>query len=207
MSRTSTEALVALLVLVLAGCSGGTKPDATAVAVPTGPDPAVLAAYDDALSTLAAGDELRGEAKLQAIATAHPDYAGPLVNLAVISARRNQLGAATAFLEKAVTVCANCAPAWNELGVLQRRQGRFADAERSYLNAITADGAYANAWFNLGVLYELYMQRPALALDHYARFRQIETGDPAGGDVDKWIADLKRRTTAVERSAQVEELE
>ena len=159
----------------------------------------------EALAALKAGDELQAEAKFQALADAHPDYSGPLVNLAGIRARRNELEPAAALLERAVATCARCAPPWNELGVVQRRQGRFSDAEQSYLKAVAADPAYAKAYFNLGVLYELYLQRPELALDQYARFRELDAADPAGGDVDKWIADLKRRSKAVERSAQAEE--
>lgn len=213
MSATSTDSrrrcagvALALLAAVLAGCGGaGTRPGAEAAAVAAGPDPAAVGRYEEALAALEAGDEARAEAGFQALAEAHPDYAGPLVNLAVIRARRNEVAPAAALLEQAVAVCTNCAAPWNELGVLQRRQGRFAEAEQSYLKAVAADPGYANAYFNLGVLYELYLQRPELALDQYARFRELEAADPAGADVDKWIADLERRAKAVERSAKVEE--
>ena len=70
--------------------------------------------------------------------------------------------------------------------------------------AIAADANYANARFYLAVLYELYLQRPELALDQYARFSELTAADPAVAEVDKWIIDLQRRTTAVEGSAQLE---
>jgi tetratricopeptide (TPR) repeat protein len=89
--------------------------------------------------------------------------------------------------------------------VVHRVQGRFTEAERSYLEAIKADTGYANAWFNLGVLYELYLQSPVLALEHYERFRELHAADDATGEVDKWIADLRRRTGAVEQAARVED--
>jgi Flp pilus assembly protein TadD len=198
--------LAAASALAAACASGGAKPD-PAAAVPPGPDPVVVIRYEEALAALEAGDELQAEAKLQALADAYPDYSGPLVNLAVIRARRNEIEPATALLERAVAVCTRCAAPWNELGVMQRRQGRFADAEQSYLKSEAADPGFASAYFNLGVLYELYLQRPELALEQYARFRELEAADPVGGDVDKWIADLKRRTRTVERSAQAEEVQ
>jgi tetratricopeptide (TPR) repeat protein len=199
------RAVPALVTAFLAGCGGaGTKPDAPA-AVATGPDPAAVARYETALADLAAGDDLAAEAKLQALASEHPDYAGPLVNLALIHSRRDEIEPAVGLLERALATCTRCAPAWNELGLLQRRQGRFLDAERAYREALAAEPDYANAWFNLGVLYELYLQRPELALEHYARFRELQADDPAGEDIDKWIADLKRRARSVERSAQLEE--
>jgi tetratricopeptide (TPR) repeat protein len=196
--------LLVSLVALTAACGGGTKPDEVA-AVPVGPDPAAIAAHQQALALLEAGDEPAAVARLQALSDAYPDYSGPLVNLALIRSRRDENTDALALLERAVRVCDHCAPAWNELGILQRRAGRFAEAEQSYLKAIAADPAYGNAHFNLAVLYELYLQRPELALDQYARFREVQAEDPAGGDVDKWMADLKRRVGAVERSAKAEE--
>lgn len=194
---------VALCALALGACSGmAQRPDdAQAVA---GPDPVAVAEFEQAVAVLVAGDEAAAEARFTTLAAAHPDYAGPLVNLAVIRARRAELEPAAALLERAVAVCTNCAPAWNELGVVQRRQGRFADAEQSYQRAIAAAEGYAPAWFNLGVLNELYLQRPAAALDCYQRFRTLQATDPLMKDVDKWIADLERRTGAVARSAQLE---
>ncbi len=199
------SALLVTLAAIITACgSGAPKPEDVAP-VAVGPDPAAIADYQQALALLDGGDEPVAEAQLQALADAHPDYSGPLVNLALIRARRDELDSAAALLERAVTVCNQCAAAWNELGVLQRRQGRFSEAEQSYLKAIAADPAYGHAHFNLGVLYELYLQRPELALDQYTRFRELQVDDPAGADVDKWMVDLKRRVKGIERSAKVEE--
>jgi Flp pilus assembly protein TadD len=176
---------------------------ATAVAT----DPAAVAAYGQALAALQGGDEVGAETKFQALTTAYPDYAGPLVNLAVIRVLHDDLEPATALLQRAVAVCTHCAAPWNELGLVQRRQGRFAEAEQSYLKAIAADPGYANAPFNLAVLYELYLQRPELALEQYGRFRELAASDPAAVEVDKWIADLARRTKTIERSAKVEDVQ
>ena len=194
-------ALVALAAGMAACGSSGTKTDA---ALPAGPDPVAIARYQEALVALQAGDELQAERQLQALVEACPAYAGPMVNLAMIQARRQELEPAAALLQRAVTVCEHCAVSWNQLGVVQRQQGQFDDAEQSYLKAIAADANYANARFNLAVLYELYLQRPELALDQYARFRELTAADSAVAEVDKWIIDLQRRTTAVERSAQLE---
>jgi tetratricopeptide (TPR) repeat protein len=203
-ARAGRAGAFAALALVVAACNGpGARPD-PADGTGVGPDPAAVAAFDGALAALAAGDAAAAESRFAALAQSHPDYAGPLVNLATLRAARGELEPATALLERAVAVCTSCAVPWNELGVLQRRQGHFAEAEKCYLRAIEADPGYAAAWFNLGVLYELYLQRPELALDRYAQFRVLRAEDPMGKDVDKWIADLERRTQAVERSAQLE---
>jgi len=157
--------------------------------------------FAEALALLEAGEDTQAESRLRALVDNYPDYAGPMVNLALIRARRDELDPAAALLERAVRACGQCAPAWTELGLVQRRQGRFVQAEQSYLAAIAADDGYANAHFNLAVLYDLYLQRPELALAEYGRYRDL---DATPGEVDKWITDLQRRTRAVERSARLE---
>jgi tetratricopeptide (TPR) repeat protein len=186
----------------MTGGNADTQPGTAAVA---GPDPAAVQSYGEALALLQAGDETQAAARFDALAQQYPDYAGPLVNRAIIHARHNEPEPALALLERAVVVCGDCAAAWNERGILLRQQGRFGEAEDSYLKAIAADPAYRYAHFNLGVLYDLYMKRPQLALEQYARYVELETDPAATGDVDKWIADLRRRTGGVERSAQLEE--
>lgn len=205
--RAARVSLLAALALAAAGCSSGEATRSAADAAAGLPDAGTVAAYQQALAALDGGDAAAGEAQLQALSQAHPDYSGPLVNLAIIRAGRNETVAAMGLLEQAVAVCARCAAPWNELGLLQRRQGRFNDAEQSWLKAVAADPGYANAWFNLGVLYELYLQRPELALANYERYRELQSADPAGADVDKWIADLSRRTGKVEQAARVEEIQ
>ena len=74
-----------------------------------------------------------------------PGLLRPAREPGVIRARRGELEPATALLQRAVAVCASCAAPWTELGLIQRQQGRFADAEQSYLKAIAADPGYANA--------------------------------------------------------------
>lgn len=196
--------LGALILLMTACGSAGPRPEKGAT-VETGPAPALVADYQQALRQLEDGDEAGAQARLQALAGEHAEYSGPLVNLALIHARRGELDEAGALLERAVAVCTRCAEAWNELGVVQRRQGRFDEAERSYLAALTADPGYGNAHFNLGVLYELYLRRPALALDQYTRYLGLHAESPEAADVEKWMADLKRRVGTVERSARLEE--
>jgi tetratricopeptide (TPR) repeat protein len=102
-------------------------------------------------------------------------------------------------------VCEHCAPVWNELGVVQRRQGRFTDAEQSYRKAIAADPGYALAYYNLAIFYEIYGQRPDLALDNYQHYLDLGADSASAPEVEKWVADLKRRVTASEKTARVEE--
>ena len=49
------------------------------------------------------------------------------------------------------------AVAGNELGIVERKLGKFAEAEAAYQRAIAAEPNYAPAHLNLGVLYDLYL--------------------------------------------------
>ena len=109
-----------------------------------------------------------------------------------------------AALERAIKICRTCAAANNELGILQRQQGRFADAEQSYLRAIAADPGYRLAYFNLGVLHDLYNGRPDLALEFYQRYLEHEPDQESRKLVEMWVADLTRRMGNTQRTAKVE---
>jgi hypothetical protein len=70
------------------------------------------------------------------------------------------------------------------------------------MKAVTASPDYALAHYNLGVLNELYLQRLDLALQHFERYQELSGEDE---QVSKWIADLKRRITGTQRTANVTE--
>jgi tetratricopeptide (TPR) repeat protein len=80
------------------------------------------------------------------------------------------------------------------LGVIYRDQGEFERAGAAYASAIRVNSAYALAYFNLGVLNDLYRQQPELALDYYQQYRALLPEGVEDPEVDRWIADLQRRT-------------
>ena len=94
------------------------------------------------------------------------------------------------------------AQALNQLGMTLRRQGKFEAAESAYLKAIEASPDYALAHYNLGVLNDLYLRRYDQALVHYERYQALAGEDE---QVSRWIADLKRRVDANQRTANVTE--
>jgi tetratricopeptide (TPR) repeat protein len=206
MSRPgSIERLAALaaLLCVVAGCAlpGRSVEPAAVDALP----PALTARYDAAVARFTAGESAAAAEEFRALAAAYPGHAGPLLNLALIESRAGRDAEAMALLEAAAAVCTQCGAIWNERGVLDRRAGRFTAAETAYRRAIEVEPGYALAYYNLAVLYELYLQRPDLALDNYRRYLEA-TPEPARmASVNQWVTDLERRAAVAATAARGKE--
>jgi len=207
-------ALAALCALLAAGCGSSPKPKAVgemdqAVLGPDGRPleeravpPEALTLYEQAVSVMASGDFLEAQLRFQEFLLQYPDYPGAHVNLAIIFAANNDDQAAENSLTDALIIDPTYAPALNQLGMLLRRQGKFSESENAYLRAIEADAGYALPHYNLGVLNELYLQRLDVALQHFEQYQTINGEDE---QVEKWIADLKRRIGSDQRTANVTE--
>ena len=203
---------LALLAVVLAGCGTTPGPGKDAASAEVGPDgqqidtrvvpPRARTLYEQAVAAMASGDYLEAQLRLQEFLLQYPTYPGAHVNLAIIYASNgDDLGAENSITD-ALMLDPEHPAALNQLGMLQRRQGKFTEAAFAYSKAIEADPEYRLAHYNLGVLNELYLQRLDIALQHYQRYQALGSGDK---QVEKWIADLKRRIESNPRTASVTE--
>lgn len=195
-----------LSVLLSAGCSlvgGASTADSPLPAVVPGPSPELMADYSAALAQLQAGDDSAAAGALTKFSAEHPELAGPLLNLALLRMRQGDAAAAGELFAQANAVCTSCAPVWNGLGVLHRQQGQFSAAEQAYLKAIELEPDYALAYYNLAVLYDIYIQRPELALANYQQYLTLRS-EPGDAEVERWIADLRRRVSATPTTASAE---
>lgn len=201
-----------LTLLVVAGCggSGGVR-DTGAPAQRAGsakpadgdapPIPArAMTLFEQATAVMASGDFVDAELRFKEFVLLYPDYPGAYVNLAIIHAQNEDDANARAALDRALALDADHAPALNQLGMLLRRNGNFLEAEAAYLKAVTVSPDYALAHYNLGVLNELYLQRLDMALQHFETYQALVGEDK---QVEKWIADLRRRVAANQRTANV----
>jgi len=198
-------AVVALL--AIAGCASGPgggdgrgvpPPDkgATQADAPA----AALTLYEQATAAMAAGDNIEAELRFKEFLLQYPGYPGAYVNLAILHADNGNDSAAREAIDAALALNPDHAPALNQLGMLHRRNGNFPEAESAYLKAVTVSPDYALAHYNLGVLNELYLQRLDVALQHFERYQELVGEDE---QVEKWIADLRRRVQASQRTANV----
>ncbi len=163
--------------------------------------PAAQSAYDDALAAMDSGDLVEAELGLEQFILEYPDFPGAYVNLAIIYEHDGRFEEAHSMLNRALTLEPTHAVASNRLGILLRKQGKFAEAEQAYLRAIESNPAYALAHHNLGVLLDLYLYRPAEALQHYRRYQELLVEPDAA--VERWIIDLERRVGATDEAPRV----
>jgi len=211
--RTCTR-LVPLAFVLLAGCAGSggprsgsqqadmdgaaTEADAALAEIPV----QALTMFEQAAAEMAAGDFLEAELRFQEFLLRYPGYPGAHVNLAIIHSKNGSDEAARAAVDAALALDPSNAAALNQLGMLLRKNGNFLEAEAAYLKAVTASPDYALAHYNLGVLNELYLQRFDVALQHFEAYQALVGDDK---QVEKWIADLRRRVAATQRTANVAE--
>ncbi len=200
-----------VLLLILTGCasSGPTsqsQPAGSSAARMSGDaggqdvPAAVLTMFEQASAVMASGDFLEAELRFKEFLLLYPAYPGAHVNLAIIHANNGNDAAARASIEAALAINPDYAPGLNQKGMLLRRNGNFLEAEAAYLKAVTSSPDYALAHYNLGVLNELYLQRLDVALQHFELYQGLVGDDK---QVGKWIADLRRRVAAIQRTANV----
>lgn len=183
----------ALVCLVLAGCSGSgpTKSDESGIQASNNPQ--LTAEFNRAVSILQSGNEQLAFKMFSDIAAKYPDAAGAHVNIGLAYLKSNKLEKAESAFNSAIRVNAKNTVAYNGLGVVLRKLGKFKEAEKAYLTALSINAKYANAHLNMGILQDIYFDSPGKALTHYQEYmKYAESKDKT---VEKWIIDVKRRST------------
>lgn len=209
-SHTGSHALPALVALLLAsafalpGCqstSGHKTPPAT---ITRGPDGfsieenvrvglGVRSRFDEATQAIDDEQLERGIEILEQLVAESPEFAAAHINLAIARQRSDDLPAAEASLLRALEANPKHPVALNELGIVLRRSGRFAEARARFEEALSLQREFHFARKNLAVLCDLYLEDLACALEHYRLY--LET-NPEDETAEIWIADLERRNSA-----------
>ena len=153
---------------------------------------AAAAAYGRAMNAMRAENWLQAELELEQLTKEYSAYPGPFVNLAIVYLKDKRQDDARAALDHALAIDPGHAAANTQLGVLLREQGKFQDAERAYRKALATDPKHALAHYNLGVLLDVYLRKPAEALEQYELYQSsLAAPDETVG---RWIVDLRRRS-------------
>jgi Flp pilus assembly protein TadD len=187
---------------VLAGCSATTKPERKAanieiqeavgftiteeVKVPE----SIRLQYYEALRYLRDENLQQGIAILEQVTDAAPTVTAPKIDLGVAYHRLGDLDRAEERLLQALELNSNHPVALNELGIVYRETGRFAEARQQYEAAIAVYPGYHHARRNLAILCDLYLGDLNCALNQYEAYMATVPADP---EAAMWIADLRNR--------------
>jgi tetratricopeptide (TPR) repeat protein len=157
--------------------------------------------YADALKLMKAGRVRDAEVQFKQLSAAYPQFAGPEVNLGLIYLQDSELPQAESAFKTALERNPANATAGNELGITERRLGKFAAAEAAYQRTIAAEPNYAPAYLNLGVLYDMYLAEPQKALEQFEHYIQLagENKQVAG-----WVVELRNRVHSPAPAAKKE---
>ncbi|MES9852664.1 MAG: tetratricopeptide repeat protein [Candidatus Thiodiazotropha sp. L084R] len=183
------------LILLITGCSGmtATQQSGSENRVSTGSakNPKLSQALQSAHQLFEKKKVKQAKTELQELIKQNPNQAAPHINLGIIQLSENDPEAAEKSFKAALEIDKQNPPAHNQLGVALRMQGRFSEAEQAYQAALKHEPAYDLAHRNLGILYDLYLAKPELALEHYQRYQTLAgTKDK---EIENWIIDLQRR--------------
>ena len=150
----------------------------------------VRADYETAVSYLQQGRHDEGIALLEQVAAAAPDLSAPRIDLGIAQHEAGDLKAAEENLLRALESNPEQPVAHNELGIIYRKTGRFADARKSYEAALAVYPGFHFARRNLAILCDLYLADLECALDNYEAYMKTVPGDE---EASMWIADIRYR--------------
>lgn len=160
----------------------------------------VLAIFMDAQQAMEAEKWQQAQALLEQMTQNHPDLSGPFVNLGLIYRQQGDPERAAQAFRQAIAVNSLNGEAYNQLAILHRERGEFAEAEKLYLKALDVWPHNPVVHRNLGILYDLYMGRLSEALQHYKMSQKV-ISEPER-KVEGWIVDLERRIAEQQTTAQ-----
>ncbi len=148
--------------------------------------------FDRAVAMLKEQDYGRAIALLEKVIGQSPGVTSPYIDIAIAYQRVGKPERAEEHLKTALTLFPEHPVVCNELGLLYRKTGRFAEARAIYEKALSRFPDYYPGQRNLGILCDIYLNDQKCALEHYEIYSEAKPDDK---QVRLWIADLRTRLT------------
>jgi tetratricopeptide (TPR) repeat protein len=146
--------------------------------------------FEEAVSLLKSDKYHEAIEVLNRVVETEKKFTAPYINLGIAYFRTAELKKAEKFYLKALKLNAVHPVANNELGMLYRKTGRYAEARERYEMLLNENPGFMPARRNLGMLCDLYLQDLNCAHQQYDIFLQDNPGDE---QVKNWMLDLKSR--------------
>jgi Flp pilus assembly protein TadD len=213
--------ILALGLIILAGCATGGKAKVVPVAapvvaaqpvpLPTGPtverfkdgregfvirepanlDAAARADFAQGIAMLKEANYQQSSELLEKVIARSPGMTAPHIDIAIAYNHLNKPEQAELHLKAALEVVPGHPVASNEYGLLLRKAGRFAEARTVYEKSLAAFPEYHPLARNLAILCDLYLKDLACAVAHYENYSKAM---PKDKQVKLWLADLQTRS-------------
>jgi tetratricopeptide (TPR) repeat protein len=117
-------------------------------------------------------------------------FTAPYIDLGIAYSRTKEYDKAEESLKKALSINRTHPVALFELGLVNRKTGRYGDARKLYETLLQIYPDFLPARKSLGVLCDIYMQDLSCALEQYEAYLK---GRPEDEKVKIWVADVKSR--------------
>jgi tetratricopeptide (TPR) repeat protein len=151
----------------------------------------VLLRFQKGTSLIENGKLQEARAVFENLRTGYPHVSVFHNNLGVVYKRLGLLPEAVAAYQQAIKIQPEYPEAYYNLGLALREQGEFRQAEDAYQRALSAAPDFRDADYNLAVLYDLYLNEPDKAIEHYQTY--LASGGEGQEEVAIWIAALQKR--------------
>ncbi len=202
-------ALLVCATFFLSGCGGSAiKPDGapTAARTPADVSAGMQGEFRHALELMAQSKYSEAVPLLEGILGKNDQLSGVQINLAIACMNagggKEYYDKAEKALLRAVQLDSREPVAYNQLGLLYRRTGRFEESKKAYRQAITLDSDYTMPYLNMGILCDIYLQDFTCAIEYFEKYKLLA---PAQAEkTEGWLTDIKRRAGIAEPAAMAE---
>lgn len=119
----------------------------------------------------------------------NPELSGAYLNLAFIAYHQQQHDTSERLVERVLEINPQHDQAYHLRALLHQHKGDIHAAEKDYIKAINLNPRYTLAHYNLALLYDIFLQKLPLAIEHYSIYLELlDREDQATVD---WVQHLK----------------